>query len=186
LPDIKIQKLNSTIAQKSAPTALDKQVIISKTSHRTQTMILDHQYHATRYQGLHPAIDEAIAFIQDPSAIAQLSLGRQTISPQLDAIIDHYATGQSQDRYLEAHRRFVDLQLMLDGSEMIQVATLTDQTPVQAYDELKDFALYNLPGQMIHVAQAHFVIFMPQDAHLPCLGQPSQMVKKLILKARIG
>ncbi|SFR52046.1 YhcH/YjgK/YiaL family protein [Thiomicrospira sp. ALE5] len=149
-------------------------------------MIFDHQLHASHYLGLHKAIDEAIEFIQDPSAIAQLSFGRQTISPQLDAIVDQYMTGQSQDRYLEAHRRFVDLQLMLDGSEMMQVATLTDQTPVQAYEEQQDFALYDLQGQMIHVAQHHFVIFMPQDAHLPCLGQPSKPVKKLILKARIA
>lgn len=149
-------------------------------------MIFDHQHYASRYLGLHPAIDEALTFIQDPVAIAQLSLGRQTISPQLDAIIDQYPTGQSQDRYLEAHRQFVDLQLMLEGSEMMQVATLTDQAPVQAYDEQKDFALYNLPGQMLHVPKNYFVIFMPQDAHLPCLGQPSQMVKKLILKARIS
>jgi YhcH/YjgK/YiaL family protein len=149
-------------------------------------MIFDHQLYASRYLGLHPAIDEALKFIQDSSAIAQLSLGRQTISTQLDAIIDQYPTGQSQDRYLEAHRQFADLQLMLEGSEMMQVATLNDHAPVQAYDEQKDFALYSLPGQMLHVPQNHFVIFMPQDAHLPCLGQPSQMVKKLILKARIS
>jgi len=148
-------------------------------------MILDHCENADRYLGLHPSLDEALRFIQDPEAMTSLKLGRQTLSPRLDAIIDEYHTGQSQDHYHEAHQAFIDLQLMLKGHETMSVANLTYQTPVQAYDSKKDYALYDINGQMIHVAERQFVIFMPQDAHLPCLGLPSQPVKKLILKARI-
>lgn len=149
-------------------------------------MIFDRLENAHLYKGLHPAIDEALDYISGKTDFSKLEIGRFPISDQLDAIIDEYETQPSEGSLYEAHRQFIDVQVMLSGDEYMGVLPLANQTPVQAYNEEKDFALYQVAGQMIHVKKGMFIIFFPTDLHMPCIGTPARKIRKLVLKARVN
>ncbi|UQB41402.1 YhcH/YjgK/YiaL family protein [Thiomicrospira microaerophila] len=151
-------------------------------------MIIDRVENAGLYKGLHPSIDQALDYIikTPASELAQHPPGRTSLSDQIDAIIDEYETQSSEGKHYEAHQRFVDVQLVISGEEYMGFAPLSHQTPIQAYDPDRDFALYQVAGQMVKVKAGMFVIFFPTDLHLPSIGTPAKQVRKLVLKARIA
>lgn len=145
-------------------------------------MIFDRLENAHLYKGLHPAVDQALDYLIQTN-FSQMPLGRTKISPQLDAIIDEYQTQSSEGQLYEAHRKYIDIQLMLTGDEYMGVAPLTNQVAIKDYDEEKDFALYQVAGQMLHVKRGMFVVFFPTDLHLPSIGTPPRNVRKVVMKA---
>lgn len=148
-------------------------------------MIFDRLENAHLYKGIHTAVDQALDYISGKTDFSKLEIGRHKISDQLDAIIDEYETQTSDGSLYEAHRQFIDVQVMLSGDEYMGVLPLANQTPVQAYNEEKDFALYQVAGQMIHVKKGMFIIFFPTDLHMPCIGTPARKIRKLVMKARV-
>lgn len=147
-------------------------------------MILDRLENARLYLGLHPHIDQALTFLMDQT-FNTLPIGRHTITPGLDAIIDEYETQAADTSHYEAHKRYIDVQYIVSGDEYMGIAPLTNQQPSQAYDEEKDFALYQVAGQMIHVKTGMFVVFFPSDLHMPCIGTPPRKIRKVVMKALV-
>jgi YhcH/YjgK/YiaL family protein len=148
-------------------------------------MIIDTIENANHYIGLHPSIDQALKFLSETTRaeFAQRDLGRHTISPELDCIVDEYQTQSSEGKLYEAHQKYIDVQFIVSGEEYMGVAPLTNQTPEQAYNPEKDFALYKVAGQMFKVKAGMFVIFFPTDIHLPSIGTPAKNVRKVVMKA---
>jgi YhcH/YjgK/YiaL family protein len=147
-------------------------------------MILDRLENAKHYFGLHPHIDEALTFLIN-GEFNQLPLGRHSINPNLDAIIDEYETQAADTSQYEAHQRYIDVQYLIAGDEYMGIAPLTNQQPSQPYNDNEDYALYQIAGQMIHVKSGMFVIFFPTDLHMPCIGTPPRKIKKVVMKARV-
>lgn len=148
-------------------------------------MIIDRLENAHLYKGLHPSIDEALDLIVN-SDFNRLEVGRHKISQQLDCILDEYQTRSSEGELYEGHKKFIDLQLILEGDEYMGYAPLTNQVPCQKYDAEKDFALYQIAGQMLHVKAGMFVIFFPSDLHMPSIGTPARKIRKIVMKAKVN
>ncbi|WP_044411594.1 YhcH/YjgK/YiaL family protein [Thiomicrospira microaerophila] len=148
-------------------------------------MIIDRIENAHLYIGIHPAIDQALNFLSKtpPTELDALVLGRRTISPILDCIVDEYQTQSSEDKLYEAHQKYIDVQFILSGEEYMGVAPLINQTPAQPYNNEKDFALYKVSGEMFKVKAGMFVVFFPTDIHLPSIGTPARQVRKIVMKA---
>lgn len=147
-------------------------------------MIIDRLENAQLYKGLHPAVDEALDYISTTN-FSKMELGRHKVSKQLDAIVDEYETVSSEGNFYEGHQEYIDIQLILEGDEYMGVTPLTNQTPHQKYDSEKDFALYQVAGQMLHVKRGMFVIFFPTDLHMPSIGTPSRKIRKVVMKAKV-
>ena len=62
--------------------------------------------------------------------------------PQLDLRFNEYETKPETEIPFEAHRKLWDLQLVLEGEEMIGVAPLETLTETVSYDEAEDIAFY--------------------------------------------
>jgi biofilm protein TabA len=61
---------------------------------------------------------------------------------------------------------------------------LSVRTP---YDEQKDLTILDGCGDFFTLRQGMFVIFFPNDAHMPSLAIDSpQMVNKIVLKVRVA
>jgi YhcH/YjgK/YiaL family protein len=147
-------------------------------------MIIDRLENAHLYKGIHPAVDDALDYIAITN-FAKVEIGRHKVSDQLDCIVDEYQTQSSEGNFYEGHKQFIDVQLILEGDEYMGYAPLTNQTPYQDYDAEKDFALYQIAGQMLHVKRGMFVIFFPTDLHMPCIGTPPRKIRKVVMKARV-
>lgn len=108
---------------------------------------------------------------------------------QGDAIVARvmtYATRPRAAAVLEAHRAFIDVQMMLDGVECLQwypVATLTATT---AYDAARDVEFFAQPARALlqaRLARPLVAVFFPGDAHCTQLQLRAPCtVRKIVIK----
>jgi len=85
----------------------------------------------------------------------------------------------------ESHRKYIDLQYIITGEEIIGVSPVTKATVTKEYDEKKDVANYSVEGQMHPSVPGTFFLFFPGDAHRPNITPGgNKPVKKLVIKIR--
>lgn len=144
-------------------------------------MILDTLQRATRYYANHRLFEQAFAFATSPDFKA-LPVGTHKLQgDDLFVIIadDH---AREHDAKLEAHRKYIDIQLTIDGFFDIGWKPLHQcRTLVKPYDEENDFTLFaDEPTCQMTLTPETFAIFFPDDAHSP--NAPTHFVKKAIFK----
>jgi YhcH/YjgK/YiaL family protein len=91
--------------------------------------------------------------------------------------------GRTKDEaVLEAHQKYIDIQLILDGIDTVGwKATSRCTRPTKEYDPKGDEQCFSdAPDAWIAVPPGHFVIFFPEDAHAP-LVSPT-MLHKVVVK----
>lgn len=151
-------------------------------------MILDTFAQASRYAAISPHFAAAFAFVR--TVTDQTPAGRHEIAgDDVYAMVQQHATSPLEGRLYEAHRRYVDVQCILRGRELIYWAPLPALTNVvMPFDESKDAALFGLipDGQAMPVAAGQFAILFPADGHIPSVawGQPAE-VRKVVVKVRV-
>jgi YhcH/YjgK/YiaL family protein len=146
-------------------------------------MILDQLTHAARYEALHPDLAAAFAFLRQPG-LATIAEGRHAIAgDRVYAIVQDYDTKPLAEGFLEIHRRYVDVQFIVSGEELIGWAPLADQAVQTPYDPARDIGFLHGAAEPIRVQQGQFAIFFPADAHMPCrtTGTPTR-VRKIVVK----
>ena len=101
--------------------------------------------------------------------------------------VDCYDTKPRENAKLETHRKYVDIQLLLSGSERLEVFQKRELIVSEPYLPEKDAEFYQIPADprtTITLEPGQFIVFFPDDAHMPCLmsGQSSRPVKKVVVK----
>ncbi len=88
--------------------------------------------------------------------------------------------------YLEAHRKYIDVQIATAGAFDILWKPLSScMSERQAYDEEKDYCLMNDDASTrIAVLPGTAVILFPEDAHAP--QPPATHVRKVVVKAAVS
>lgn len=145
-------------------------------------MILSSLSQSSRYAALHPLFPGAFDYIRNTDLFA-LAPGRYPIVGDDLIVIVELVPGKTKERArLEAHRRYIDIQLVLEGDEQIGWKPLVDcHNPMSAHNEEKDIRFFHdAPASWIAVPPDHFCIFFPEDAHAPLVS--SGMVRKIIFK----
>jgi len=141
-----------------------------------------------RYASLHPA------FPRIAEALARLDLdtlpeGRTELAGgDLFVLASPVArTRPAAEAQLEVHRRFVDVQVILRGTDRMGWAPLAAcRDEAQAYDPERDIAFFHdAPAACVDVPAGHLAVFFPEDAHAPLIGG-GETVHKLVFKARVG
>lgn len=87
---------------------------------------------------------------------------------------------------MEAHRRYIDIQIPFDEPETIGVAPVSTLTqPDGEFDEGRDIIFYNDPiSDSLTVNPGEFAIFFPEDAHAPNIDCPARH-RKLVAKVSV-
>ena len=147
-------------------------------------MIKDNIKNAEKYFSLSDDIKKALLYLQNTD-FKSLKSGRYYIDgDNMYVNLDEYETRIS-DR-IEAHRKYIDIQYIVKGEENIGVATLDNLTPITEYDTDKDIIFYKGDANLHTVKENEFIIFYPEDAHLPCQIIKNQgHVKKAVVKILI-
>lgn len=148
-------------------------------------MIFSALSQAGRYAALHPLFSRAFGFIRDNDLHA-LAPGRYPVEgEQLFAIVEQAPGKPREQARLECHRRYIDIQLVLDGSEEMGWKPLADcLNPVSDYSEEKDIRFFHdAPASWIAVPPEHFCVFFPEDAHAPLVSAGE--VRKVIFKIAV-
>lgn len=99
------------------------------------------------------------------------------------AIPQCYTPKKKEERSIEAHRKYIDIQVMMEGMEYLGYA---DESTLDfsGYDEEHDTELLTGTLTFLPFPKDFFVILFPQDAHMPGVqGQGSTpTVKKIVIK----
>jgi YhcH/YjgK/YiaL family protein len=135
-------------------------------------MVLDRLANWRRYAMLHPGFEPAFRWLAKARP-AELALGRQTIDGERLYVLIARGPGRGREgAKLESHRRYIDIQLTLDGQEEIGWSPLADCGPPEAdYSSERDIAFYLArPQTWLAVPPCTFGIFYPDDAHAPLTG----------------
>src|SRR5687768_13770059 len=101
-------------------------------------MILDSINNIQRYKGLGERINTAFEFIKR-SDLKTISLGKHVIKEgEIFAIVMEYDTKPKSECMMEGHRKYIDVQFMVDGNELFEYAQFNNQTPTIPYSEEKE------------------------------------------------
>lgn len=98
-------------------------------------------------------------------------------------------TGETKDNKeckFEAHKKYIDVQFMLKGNEILEWNDIKKLKTVTNYSEEDDVTLYEGEGPQIAIQNNMFYILYPWDAHKPCTHKiESTEYKKIVLKLSI-
>lgn len=108
----------------------------------------------------------------------------------LFANVDCYKTRFPADARLEAHRKYVDIQVLLSGEEIIEFFPRNGLTVSEPYKPERDVEFYGNPAKehaRVILKPGQFVVFFPEDAHMPCImtGTSPEPVKKVVFKIAV-
>jgi YhcH/YjgK/YiaL family protein len=101
----------------------------------------------------------------------------------------HYTTVPASEASFESHDRFLDIQYMIAGQEIIGVSERSRLTEKIPYREEQDITFYEDPVTIwtqLVLQAGTLATFMPEEAHKPkiAVGQP-EMIHKVVVKVRI-
>lgn len=124
-------------------------------------------------------------FLKD-NDLATLALGRHEIVPGgAYANVQEYQT--KVENVFEAHRDYIDVQIVVSGEENISVADLADALDcTMEYDKGRDCVLYTTASKIrsFDADSTAWFVFFPSDLHRPGVardGVPSP-VRKVVVK----
>ncbi len=152
-------------------------------------MIYDSIGNIENYSDQADAIYKAVKFVCgfDPSG----EDGTHPIEGEdIFAIVQTVKTASANGRLFEGHRDFIDVQMVLEGSERQDVILLdsTELEGAEEYDREKDAIFYRAGRDFCSITMrpGMFVVYGPEDLHRPCicLGRPEK-IRKVCVKIRI-
>ena len=152
-------------------------------------MIFDHLKNASLYFGAHPLLEEGISLAEKLIA-EKAPVGRYDGNNGVYAMVQAYDSNvKAQDdvRY-EAHKEYIDIQIVLSGKETVLVAYEPDCKVDTPYTP--DYALYTpdiFPYQSLTLTEGLFAVFYPLDAHAPGLAfdGKSEPIAKIVVKVPV-
>ncbi|MBU0945761.1 MAG: YhcH/YjgK/YiaL family protein [Proteobacteria bacterium] len=148
-------------------------------------MIIDTLNNAFLYRSLGPRIASALDYIKTTD-FSSMAVGRHTIDQdRLFAIVNDYQTIPCTEVELEGHRRYIDVQYLVSGTELIGYAPLLEQTPFREYNNEEDDVLYRDEATFVRITAGMFAILYPHDLHMPCIGEVPVAVRKVVVKVMI-
>lgn len=100
-----------------------------------------------------------------------------------------FTTVAIEEKQAEYHRKYIDIHVVLEGSEYVEVGHITELECTEPFDEVNDigFGHLNTAAKFQGYLQpGYFLVCFPEDAHLVgahLKGQES--VKKLVYKISV-
>ena len=97
-----------------------------------------------------------------------------------------YTTKAPGEAKFEAHKKYIDIQVVLDGEEIIRFETPEKLSLTKEYDENKDVMFFAMSREFdsVRLGKGDISIIFPGEPHAPAIGTAAQptSVKKLVIK----
>jgi len=133
----------------------------------------------------HPVWDTALDWLRSLPPVIENGI-HPLRGELMFANVHGYATKPRETCRYESHRRYIDLQFGLAGSEWIEWQATANLLPTDKYDPEKDVIHWAAPldpDGRIRLAPRHFAIFFPEDGHMPKVATAHDVrVHKLVIK----
>lgn len=150
-------------------------------------MILSPVSDFPRYAHLHPRFPAVAAVLEQilrgafPEGRTELDGDHLYISAAPNA-----RTRSREVAQLEAHRAYIDVQVVLEGTESMGWAPLSACSDVsEPYDREKDIVFFRDGFQsLVTVRSGQVAVYFPEDAHAPLIGEGGT-VNKCVVKVHV-
>ncbi len=143
---------------------------------------------AVSYFKLRNRWNKAFVFLKN-SDLSKLELKRYDIDgDNLFGTVSEYISKNEETANYETHRKYIDIQYVISGKELINVAPITTvKEVVIPYDVTKDIEFMTVSKVVNNKADpGRFFIFFPGDAHRPGLKDGvNSPVRKIVIKLKV-
>ena len=149
-------------------------------------MIYARNTDALWYRGIHPNLDKALERVT-PEFLAGVGYERMEIDGgDLYATRFTYETVPDEESFFEAHLRYLDIHIMVDGSERVEIAPPEALTRFEQ-NEANDFYAYRGEGRYkLTLSPGDFLVVFPGDAHkIKMRADGPATVTKVVFKVRV-
>ena len=150
-------------------------------------MIKDNLKNAQFYYGLGEKFKKAFEYLKS-NDLLKLDNGKYEIDGEnIFVSVQDYNTKPESEGKFEAHKKYADIQFIIKGEEKIGYTNIQNCSPSTFYDDTNDIVFLEGSGDFITARENTFLIFLPQDAHMPCILTDSpEYVKKAVVKVKIS
>lgn len=147
-------------------------------------MIKDRLQNANTYDNLSEGIRIGFEWLKN-NDLENISDGKYEINKDVYVNVQTYETKADAD--YESHKKYIDIQYMINGAEKIGVTNVETCSVKTVYDEDKDIEFStSYDGEYISLNKGEFLILFPQDAHKPSINMDKKLsVKKAVVKVKI-
>lgn len=119
-----------------------------------------------------------------------LPIGRVVLSDDIYVNIETYQTKPVSEAKFEAHKKYIDIQIVASGKEKIAYTCKHNLTENKPYNLEKDIVFYKEPVNgcpEVCLDGTNFVMLLPHEAHAPqiCEDNLPAEVKKIVVKIRV-
>jgi len=147
-----------------------------------------------------PAFDVAFAYIARAltpgsvearriAAVAEGVTGRIELGEGVFALEQAYLAKPAEAGKWEAHERFIDIQVVVEGRELMGVVEVSRLTVSEDYRVERDLMFFSplAGGSTLRIAAGEAAVFFPADGHMPSLadGEPA-LVRKTVVKVPVS
>ncbi|MHB1463427.1 MAG: YhcH/YjgK/YiaL family protein [Armatimonadota bacterium] len=151
-------------------------------------MIVDTMDNLEQLRSISPLTSKAVDWLQSTDLNALNQGTYELCGRDLYVSVQARDTKPADEGIWEAHRLYLDIQVVIQGRELMgycPVGRLTSSVP---YSEEKDIEFYaGAAESLCLIHQGMFAVFLPQDAHMPNItaGKSAEHGKKLVVKVRL-
>ncbi|WP_300379505.1 YhcH/YjgK/YiaL family protein [Clostridium sp.] len=138
------------------------------------------------YKGLNSNLDKAITYILENN-LNTLKDGNNYIDGK-NVFINkfNYICQDKNDCFFEGHRKYIDIHIVLKGSEMFGYNDISDLSEASKYDLENDFIKFEGPIKAsIKASVGDFIITFPEDIHMPKMPLNNELVEKVVCKVLV-
>jgi YhcH/YjgK/YiaL family protein len=132
--------------------------------------------------------EKAFNFLKNTD-LSKLELKRYDIDgDNLFATVSEYTSKNEDAAKFEAHRKYIDLQYVISGKEVMNIAPLASiKEVINPYDDKKDIEFVTVSKVVNYKASpSNFFIFFPTDVHRPGLKDGvNSLVRKIVIKVKV-
>lgn len=148
-------------------------------------MIVANLTNKAEYYGIHPELDKALDCLT-PEFLANAATEKTCLDGEnLFVTKFHLETVPEEQTFFEAHRKYLDIQVVTEGTERVQIAHPDSLTLTETQG---DFYGYRGEGEQdVILKPGNFLIVFPGDAHrlkLP-VTQPGEPFTRVVFKIKV-
>ena len=149
-------------------------------------MIIDTINKLNYYSKINKNFEAADKFLKE-NDISGLEVGRYEIDGKnIFLNIDEYYTKDINESFPEAHRNYIDIQIVINGREKIGYTNIDNGIVKIKYNPDKDIEFFSGECNYITAQTGYCFIFFPDDIHHPCITDlRREKVKKAVFKIKI-
>lgn len=142
----------------------------------------------------------ALAYVEEalrPGSEAHVRIGRVAagaterieLAGGAFALEQAYLPKPRTDGFFESHRNYIDVQVIVEGEELMEVEDVSRLVVTQDFTPERDLIKYadTDVGSVLRMRAGDMAIFFPEDGHMPSLHwRGAALVRKTVVKVPVG